>query len=204
MESSAQKQIFVAYAYNLYDRRDYRRIFTNLEKSYGVRFIFADEKITNMHILQKIISYIKASQFSIFDISGWNPNVTLELGVALALSDKWYICFNPEQTPVDEVPSDIKGIDRIQYTSFSEYEEKLVALLEQTFPKQDRQPLEDYIIGLSKDVKDLLTRQPGLKMNEISELLKINVKMAQVVVHPLLGNELRVEGARRGARYFLK
>jgi hypothetical protein len=152
----------------------------------------------------ELSSYIKASQFSIFDISGWNPNVTLELGVALALSDNWYISFNPDKTPVEEVPSDIKGIDRIQYTSFSEYEEKLVALLEQTFPKQDRQPLGDYITALSKDVKDLLGRQPGLKMNEIAELLKINVKMAQVVVHPLVEKELRVEGARRGARYFLK
>jgi hypothetical protein len=72
-----QRQIFVAYAYSLYDRRDYRRVFTGLEKTYGVKFIFADEKITNMHILQKIISYIKTSDFSLFDISGWNPNVTL-------------------------------------------------------------------------------------------------------------------------------
>lgn len=61
-----ERQIFVAYAYNLYDRRDYRRIFTSLEKTYGVKFIFADEKITNMHILQKIISYIKTSDFSLY------------------------------------------------------------------------------------------------------------------------------------------
>jgi hypothetical protein len=90
----------------------------------------------------------RLSDFSLFDISGWNPNVTLELGIAIADSDNWYICFNPEKTPVSEVPSDIKGIDRIQYSSFSELEEKLTALLEQRYPKEIRQPLEDYISGL--------------------------------------------------------
>lgn len=104
------KQVFVAYAYNLYDHRDYRKVYASLEKAFGIKFIFADEKITNMHILQKIISYIRGSDFSLFDISSWNPNVTLELGVALATSDDWYICFNPETTDVREVPSDIRGL----------------------------------------------------------------------------------------------
>jgi hypothetical protein len=197
-----QKQVFVAYAYNLYDKRDYRRIFASHEKTYGVKFIFADEKITNMHILQKIISYIKASDFSIFDISGWNPNVTLELGIALALSENWYIAFNPAKTPTDEVPSDIKGIDRIQYSSFSELEDKLSALLEQRYPKQLRQPLEDYIGTTRNEVKQLLQKQPGLKMNEIAKLLQVSVQFAQVIVSPMIGTELRVEGQRRGARYF--
>ena len=197
-----QKQVFVAYAYNLYDKRDYRKIFTSLEKIYGVKFIFADEKITNMHILQKIISYIRSSDFSIFDISGWNPNVTLELGIAIAESDNWYICFNPDKTPINEVPSDIKGIDRIQYTSFSELEEKLTALLEQRYPKEQRQPLDDYISTLQLDVSGLLTRSPGLRMEEIAEILKVNVKMAQVLVTPLVGSTLRVEGKTRGAKYF--
>jgi len=198
------KSIFVAYAYNLYDKRDYRSVFTALEKTYGVKFLFANEKITNMHILQKIISYIKASDFSLFDISGWNPNVTLELGIALAISDKWYICFNPEKTPVAEVPSDIKGIDRIQYISFSELNEKLTVLLEQRYSKvQERQSIDEYMITLQRDVLNLLQKRPGLKMNEIAKILAVSVRFAQVVVNPLLTEKLRVEGQRRGARYFL-
>lgn len=200
--TNLQKQVFVAYAYGLYDKRDYRRVFTSLEKTYGVKFIFADEKITNMHILQKIISYIRSSDFSLFDISGWNPNVTLELGVAIADSDNWYICFNPEKTPIEEVPSDIKGLDRIQYTSFAELEEKLTVLLEQRYPKEERQPLDAYISSLQADVQSLIEKSPGLRMEEISEILKVNVKMAQVIVGPMVGSRLRVEGKTRGARYF--
>jgi hypothetical protein len=40
-------------------------------------------------------------------------------------------------------------------------------------------------------------------MEEIAEILKINVKMAQVVIGPLLGIGIRMEGKTRGARYFI-
>lgn len=200
----ATRQVFVAYAYNVYDRRDYRAVYTGLEKAYGVKFIFADEKITNMHILQKIISYIRSSDFSLFDISGWNPNVTLELGVALAMSGDWYICFNPNKTPLDDVPSDIKGIDRVQYGSFTELSEKLAAVLEQRYPKvAQRQPLDEYLGTLKKDILALVRKQPGLRMEEIADIMQVNVKMAQMILIPLVGSTLRTEGQRRGARYYI-
>src|SRR5713101_4080835 len=62
------KQVFVAYSYKAYPKADYRKVFTELEKTYDVKFVFADEKITNMHIMAKIISYIRGSDFSVFDI----------------------------------------------------------------------------------------------------------------------------------------
>lgn len=197
------KQVFVAYAYGLYDKRDYRKIFTDIEEKYDVRFIFADEKITNMHIMQKIISYIKSSDFSVFDISGWNPNVTLELGFAMATTSDWYICFNPEKTPQDEVPSDIKGIDRLQYKSFSDFSDQLIALIEQRYPKKDRKPINEYILSLQDDVISLLTKQPGLSMSDIADFLQISVKLAQLSVTPLLETRIRVEGKKRGAKYYL-
>ena len=202
LDQPLTKQIFVAYAYNLYDKRDYRRVYSNRE-SYRTKFIFADEKITNMHILQKIISYIRASDFSLFDISSWNPNVTLELGIALALSDKWYIAFNPAETELDEVPSDIRGIDRIQYSSFSDFEDKLTALLEQWYPKSHVRTVDEYLGSMEANVKDLLSKQPGLKVVDIAEVLSINKKMVQVIVRQLLeSGDLRLEGQTRGARYY--
>src|SRR5689334_11857778 len=86
-----RKQVFVAYSYRLYPKDDYRKLYKQLEERYDVTFIFADEKITNMHIMKKIETFIRGSDFSIFDISGWNPNVTLELGFAMAAGDQWYI-----------------------------------------------------------------------------------------------------------------
>ena len=201
---SVTKQIFVAYAYNLYDERDYRKVYSALEKAFDVKFIFADEKITNMHILQKIISYIRGSDFSLFDISSWNPNVTLELGIALATSQDWYICFNPEKTDVKEVPSDIRGLDRIQYTSFSDLEDRLSVLLDQRYPRGTHRSVDDYFESAKQQVIDLLRKQPGLRVNEIADILNMNKKMAQVVVSQLVTDEqLRMEGKTRGAKYVL-
>ena len=75
------------------------------EEKFDVTFIFADEKITNMHIMKKIETFIRGSDFSIFDISGWNPNVTLELGFAMAATEQWYIAIDPSKTEIKEVPS---------------------------------------------------------------------------------------------------
>ncbi|NRT58655.1 hypothetical protein [Sphaerotilus uruguayifluvii] len=204
MSNNQSKQVFVAYAYGLYDKRDYRKVFSSLEKVFGVRFIFADEKITNMHILQKILSYIRSSDFSIFDISAWNPNVTLELGIALALSENWYICFNPSQTNLSEVPSDIRGIDRIQYISFADLEDKLTVLLDQRYPRSSRIGVDDYLAGLESDITDLLKREPGLGVVEVSDILGVHKRMAQVAVRQMLeSGKLRSEGKTKGVKYFI-
>jgi hypothetical protein len=187
----------------LYDRKDYRRVFSNLAKTHGVNFIFADEKITNMHILQKIIRYIRASDFSLFDISSWNPNVTLELGIALATSDDWYICFNPDKTDLLEVPSDIRGIDRIQYSGFTDLEEKLTILLEQWYPKSERAGEERGKIPLwltnydanSEYLKEILGfamrranasswHRPDIQFNEEDIAASTSVPLKDI--HPLL------------------
>ena len=58
------RQIFVAYAYKLYPATDYRKVFKEATKAFQVDFVFADEKITNLHILQKISNYIRSSRFA--------------------------------------------------------------------------------------------------------------------------------------------
>jgi hypothetical protein len=63
------RQIFVAYSYRLYPRADYRKVYKELAEAFHVDFVFADEKITSLHILQKIANYIRSSRFGIYDIS---------------------------------------------------------------------------------------------------------------------------------------
>ena len=72
---------------------------------------------------------IKAAQFSIFDVTGWNPNVTLELGLAYGYNEKVYIAFNPKLGASNDIPSDLGGIDRIQYVSYTEFEKKLAEIV---------------------------------------------------------------------------
>src|SRR6266849_2158988 len=191
------RQIFVAYSYKLYPKADYRKVYQELQKAFQVEFVFADEKITNLHILQKIANYIRSSRFGIYDISGWNPNVSLELGLAFGLNEKAYIAIDPSKTPIDEVPSDLRGIDRIQYGSYTELQGGLERLLAQEFPIQPKHDMENQLSQLRGQAVKVVSDAPeGLKMTDIARLLGVSVDMAKVIVYPLVGKELRTEGVK--------
>lgn len=203
--TGGRKQVFVAYPYRLYPKADYQKVYKELEKQYEVTFIFADAQITNMHIMKKIETFIRGSDFSIFDISGWNPNVTLELGFAMAIGDQWYIAINPAKTTIKEVPSDLRGLDRIQYGSYTELGDKLRILMEQRYPKRERASIDGYLEERRQEIRDLLKRQPGLTVIALAQLLGVQVPVAQLVIKPLMDKgELETMGAKKGTQYFLK
>jgi len=197
------RQVFVAYSYKLYPKADYRRVFQDLAKAFQIDFVFADEKITNLHILQKIMGYIRESRFGIYDISGWNPNVTLELGLAFGLTETAYIAIDPGKTNVAEVPADLRGLDRIQYGSYAELQAGVERLLAQEFPVKPTHDVENQLAQLRGQTISIVTESEGLKITDIARLLGVSVDMAKVVVKPMLGNELRIDGIKRGAKYFL-
>lgn len=130
------RQVFVAYPYKLGD--EYRIPFRQLERLFDVKFVFADDTITSRQILDKIRSFIDSSAFGIYDITGWNPNVTLELGLALGAGATVYIAINPTTVPARDVPSDLRGIDRLQYSSLGELRRQLHSLLQSHFPSGGR------------------------------------------------------------------
>jgi hypothetical protein len=206
VEATAQpsrKQVFVAYSYRLYPKDDYRRVYKDLEQDYDVTFIFADEKITNMHIMKKIETLIRGSDFSIFDISAWNPNVTLELGFAMAVSDQWYIAIDPAKTEIKEVPSDLRGLDRIEYGSYSELRNKLGILIEQRYPRRARAGIDDFLEDRRRDIRRLVGEHPGLTITSLAQLLEVEVPVAQLAIRPILA-EFETSGVKKSTKYYLK
>jgi predicted nucleotide-binding protein len=202
---NARKQVFVAYSYKLYPKDDYRKPFKELENEYDVTFIFADEKITNMHIMKKIETFIRGSDFSIFDISGWNPNVTLELGFAMAANDQWYIAIDPGKTETKEVPSDLRGLDRIEYGSYTELSQKLKILMEQRYPRRKRGTIDEFLEERRVEIRKLLSEHPGQTMVTIAQLLNIEVPVAQLAIKPMTeSRELRTTGTRKAMKYYPK
>lgn len=200
-----RKQVFVAYSYRLYPKDDYRALYKALEDKYDVTFIFADEKITNMHIMKKIETFIRGSDFSIFDISGWNPNVTLELGFAMAVGEQWYIAIDPSRTEIKEVPSDLRGLDRIEYGSYTELGNKLGILMEQRYPKKIRGTIDSYLEERRIEIRQLLAEHPGLTVISLAQLQGVEVPVAQLALKPLIEQgELETTGTRKSTKYFLK
>jgi len=198
-----RKQVFVAYSYKLYPKADYRKVYKDLESTYDLTFIFADEKITNMHIMKKIETFIRGSDFSIFDISGWNPNVTLELGFAMPVSDQWYIALDPTKTETKEVPSDLRGLDRIEYSSYTELGNKLTILIEQRYPKRARGGIEEFLKAQRTQIRALLGDHPGLTVTSLAQLLEVEVPVAQLAIKPMM-EDLETRGAKKSTTYFLK
>lgn len=207
VKNDRTKQVFVAYPYTLYDKKTYRRAFERAGAEYGVTFFFADERITSMHILEKIRRQIEIADFSIFDISGWNANVALELGMAYALPHvSWYICYNPAQNARKDVPSDIRGIDRIQYEDLAELERQLIVLLDQNYPQLPKESLQDHESQMRGRVVALLrSAKKSMSVKEISESLECSQGMAAVLINGLVeAGEIESSGAKKGKRYLLK
>jgi hypothetical protein len=198
------RQVFVAYSYREYDKQDYRAPYEKVGKAFNVHFVFADEKITSLHILQKIVSYIRESQFGIYDITAWNPNVTLELGLALGMDERAFIALNPAKTNLDDVPSDLKGVDRLQYSSFATLEAELERLLSQTLPPPPPEDEGDYLTKLQDRIVEIVKYYDGIGVTNIAKIAGVNIDLARIAVRNELDRRLRSTGNTKGTKYHPK
>lgn len=193
--------VFVACPYSLFPLDDYKKVFQGISKTHAITFKFADEQITSEHVLEKIKKYILEADFSLFDITGWNPNVSLELGLCVGLKKKYFILLNNNIENKD-APSDIKGIDRIQYSSNSILETKLLLLMKQEM-RDDHEDSDTAFERLKSRVLIVLQNNPGLGLGNLAKNLKEDKYLVQSVVRSMAQNgELKTTGAKRGTVYF--
>ena len=195
------RRIFVAYPWNLYDDRDtYKRIYTDLERPLDVQFVFAEQRFSDGHVLDKVMTMIRTAAFGIYDVSGWNPNVTLEYGMARGLSSRAFIAFNPAKTNREEVPADVRGYDRLQYTSFDDLNAKVASLVRQELGLPgSSDPLE-------RDRAELLAaieKTPGSTAREIADVTGMQFDYVQLLLRRS-ADDVETTGATRGTRYKLK
>lgn len=109
--------VFVGHPFaNRFPTKKFRKIFNELP----LKVIYGNTDLKTEHLLDIMRQNIERSDFSIFDLSDWNPNVALELGLSQGLKKKpgkqYYIILNTKRSK--DVPSDIKGIQRLEYTSY--------------------------------------------------------------------------------------
>lgn len=204
---SGNRTVFVGYPYAL-PLDDYRGVFAEVTEEFGVTFVFADEELTNKHILEKIESMMTRSAFSLFDVTLWNPNVALELGIAYGQRLDYYILFDPTKGATD-VLSDVRGIDRIEYHSYTELKTHLSKLMRDQFgaPQNEQQAEGPTVVAqletLREKVPELLEREPGQPIGGIASALGVPIDLAQTLVRPLVGDQLETRGVRRGMRYYV-
>lgn len=115
--------VFFAYPYALDKERGYRDKLVHGFRDEGILLSFADEFLSNKHVMEKIRAMMERADLIVFDLTGANPNVTLELGIAIA-DDHPYVVVIRNDT-VGTLNSDIHGWDQLRYES----EEDLIATL---------------------------------------------------------------------------
>lgn len=118
LQLQAKKQLFVAYPWNIYIQSMYEDIFKDLFKEWDIRH---GSKVTienkdlseieefmnrNKHLYDIFASAISKSDFFIADVTGTNPNVMLELGIAIQLNKNVLIVTSDE---LKRIPFDISS-----------------------------------------------------------------------------------------------
>mgnify|MGYP001589022757 CR=1 FL=1 len=87
--------VFVGHPFgNRFATKKFRTLFVELP----FRVIYGNTDVQTQHLLTIMKTNIKKSDFSIFDLSDWNPNVSMELGLAEGLKKRpmkpYYILLN--------------------------------------------------------------------------------------------------------------
>ncbi len=110
-------KVFVGHPFgNRFATKKFRKLFQELP----FKVIYGNTDVRTEHLLNIMKRDIQKSDFAIFDLSGWNPNVSMELGLAEGLKEKagkpYYILLNTRRSR--EVPADVRGIQRLEYTRY--------------------------------------------------------------------------------------
>jgi hypothetical protein len=96
----------------------------------GFKVIIAEEDVMNIALTCKICHEIQSAQFGIVDITGFNENVLIELGMLYGFNKPVVILVKDTEKIKIEIPSNIIGIEQIRYKDFNELSSKLENVLE--------------------------------------------------------------------------
>lgn len=127
-------QYFVAHEYSEQDIVDLRRAIEEAFEGTGLKPYYADLEVRPVgiqgYILEKIKEKILTTQFGIYDITNIKkPNVFIELAFAMATDKPHYITCKKNKEGETEIPADLQGLGRIEYTAYGELTELIKKLI---------------------------------------------------------------------------
>lgn len=127
--------VFFAFPYSFED--EYRRVLIAACHDLRAEYIFGDGSVSTGALVDKMSNSIEGSDHAFFDITGFNPNVMMELGMAYQNKRKIYFMYHskkhkdsPSAKAFKElVPTNIRGQDHFEYASFVEFDAKIRSAL---------------------------------------------------------------------------
>lgn len=158
-----------------YDNQRSEREKSIKEAIKGYKFVISDHEKSNISITCKICRQIQSAQFGIVDISNYNRNVLIELGMLFGFNKPVLILLKRPKPNVlkrlnksqIEIPSNILGIEQIRYSSFPELTKKLKEAL--NFLLEISKKQAEYVL----DVEQILRSQiQNLELTILSKKIR--------------------------------
>ena len=157
----------------------------------------------NISLTCKICQQIQSSMFGIVDITGFNENVLIELGMLYGFNKPVVILVKQFQKTKINIPTNIIGIEQVRYTDFNDLNQKLTKALTTLFTlikKQDK-----YLLNL-KPILDSYIHQleTALETKRLSGVFEGRIIDFKVIDH--VGYVIVNKGLKKGVKkgMFLK
>jgi hypothetical protein len=194
--------VFVGCNYEKIPIQGYRDAFREVQAADPrIQFRFADARISNKAIMEKVRDEILHCDVGLYDVTFRNPNVLMELGVAIGSGRPWNILYNPDadaQSWLTKVwfnkstaalPANLRGYEYLQYTSQETLTSALAAWSIHTLEHAPLTTVEHWV-SATHQLTALLTKKPGLTITEIArELGAQHVALVRLTL-----SELRKKG----------
>jgi hypothetical protein len=196
---------FFAFPYHFDD--EYRRILIAACFDLRLEYLFGDDSVGTGALVDKMAAAVESCDYAFFDITGFNPNVMMELGMAYQHKRKIYFMFNEAKhiaSPAvrsgeDAVPANIRGQDHFSYSTLPEFDSGIRKALRDALGV-GRNSLQDLKIRLNK----ALLRGPqriGELTKTIGDVDRDKIEQALFVLRA--EREVDCKGVGMGARWEL-
>ena len=136
-------QVFIGCPFLIAIRNNYDKLKRDIENETPIHIVLADTTAVTStdYLLEHITGLIRESAGCIFDVTGGNPNVSLEVGIAHALPADFLIALytrkprvqrNAQRTLEHEgetkpIISDLQGRNRVEYKTYGVLKEQLLS-----------------------------------------------------------------------------
>jgi nucleoside 2-deoxyribosyltransferase len=212
--AARQNFIFLGYPYSPpLPRDDYARVVSELQEEVPLRFWYFLDEVTTDEMMRKIWRAILRADLAVFDISGGNPNVAFELGLAVATNKRCMTFLKTgESNPLGT--SDLAYSERAEYTSAITLKEKLLILAKarssglrllsglsyDLHSSAEGMPREDFEAKIMEVVRRVFSGK-HINKRQAAQIMGSD-GLATAVLNGLRGKDvLQVQGQRRGARW---
>jgi len=202
-------RVFFGFPYE-FDRDfgdDYRGILRRACSDLGAEYVFGDKEFTADSLVSKMNSCIDSCEYAFFDITGFNPSVMMELGIAFHSKGRLFFMYDEAKhrnsaivkATKDQIPTNIRGQDHFTYRTLYDLDFGVRSSLRNALGI-GKSSLQD----LKLKINGILRKKPQ-RIGEIAETLGNVEKDSVAQALFVLRAEKKVEcnGIGMGARWSL-